>query len=410
MARYRAEWPQITWATAPGALERLLVENIMGFWDERVIDPAGGYRLALDARARRRRGVPRRVVTQARTMCFFSQLARSSYGEARHLEWAAHGFAFLRERVWDHRHGGFFWELQGDEPSDDRKHLYGQAFGLLSLLEFARAAQSEPALELAQELFELIERWTHDDRFGGYGESWLRDWRPEPAGSMDVIGAPAGHKTINAQMHLMSALTVMIEADPAGGPRQRLRELISIAGDRAVSRNPAGYPNLHEDDWTPSPGWRSSFGHDLEVVAITLRACRVAGHPDAGLLPVWEAIWENVLRNGFDHERGGVYNEGEPGRPADRLEKIWWVQAEALLSALLMHQRTGARRYQDAFVRTLDWIVRGQADWERGDWYNQLAPDGTVSGDKAGPWECPFHQGRAMLDCLARPLTPETSA
>jgi mannose/cellobiose epimerase-like protein (N-acyl-D-glucosamine 2-epimerase family) len=66
-----------------------------------------------------------------------------------------------------------------------------------------------------------------------------------------------------------------------------------------------------------------------------------------------------------------------------------------------MHRRTGNPRYEKAFVRTLDWIVRGQADWKRGDWHRAVAPDGTATGMKAGAWECPFHQGRALLECLA---------
>jgi mannobiose 2-epimerase len=408
VARYRSGLEPISAASAGRTLEQLLVNNVLPFWDERVIDRDGGYLLAFDVQGQLRRGVTQRVVTQARTMWFFSRLGRSSYGDARHLEWAAHGFAFLRERMWDRRHGGFFWELEGDTPGDARKHLYGQAFGLLGLLEFARAAQAKPARELAQELFELIERRAHDGRFGGYAESWLRDWRPEPAGAKSPLGPPANHKTINTHMHLMSALTAMVDADPVSGPRERLGELISIVSDRAVSRSPATCPTVHSRDWTPAPGWRSSFGHDLESVWLALRACQLARVSDAGLLPAWEAIWDNTLRLGFDPERGGVYSEGEPGRPADRLEKHWWVQAEAMVSARLMHRRTGDPRYERAFLQILDWIMRGQADWERGDWYRTVAPDGTVTGSKAGHWECPFHQGRALLECLGQEQPPGT--
>ncbi len=400
-ARFRTDLPAVTEATARPALERLLTQNLLGFWDERVIDPTGGYRLAFDAWGRPKRAHGRRVVTQARTLWFYSRLARSPYGSERHLEWAAQGFAFLRERMWDPVHGGFFWEVESDGPTDARKHLYGQAFGLLALTEFARAAEVQAAHELARELLELIDRRTHDTRFGGYDESRSRDWRPEPEGRTSPLGLPSGVKTANAHMHMTSALTALVEADPAGGPRERLHELVSLLGERAASSEPATYPDRHDAEWTPVTDWRSSFGHDVEAVWLSMRACQVLGVSDPKLLTLWRAVWENALEHGFDHDRGGLYGEGDPGRPANRLEKVWWAQAEGLVGARLMYLHTGEERFERAFLRILDWIVRGQADWERGDWHRVVAGDGTVSGDKAGAWECPFHQGRALLECLA---------
>jgi cellobiose epimerase len=167
-----------------------------------------------------------------------------------------------------------------------------------------------------------------------------------------------------------------------------------------VSRSPTSYPDRHHQDWSPVAAWRSSFGHDLEAGWLSMRSIQVLGESDTTMLPVWRSLWENALENGLDHDRGGIYIGGEPGQPADQLDKVWWVQAEALVGAHLMHWRTGDSRYEEAFLRILDWIVRGQADWERGDWYGVVAPDGTVTGNKAGAWECPFHQGRALLECL----------
>jgi cellobiose epimerase len=408
IARYRAELPPVTSASARETLERLLLDNLVGFWNERMIEPGGGYRLAYDVRGRRRRDRRRYAVTQARTLWFFARLARSPYGEPRHLGWAAHGFDFLRERMWDQSHGGFFWEVDASGPSDDRKHLYSQAFVLLALVEFHRATADESALEVAQELFELVDSRAHDARFGGYLESFRRDWRSELPGSTNPGGLPPGQKTVNGHMHWMSALAALVEIAPAERPIERLRELVTILGELGDGGS-TGYPNRYREDLSPIPGWRTSFGHDVEAAWLLMEACRVLDLADTALLPVWRALWENALERGFDRERGGLYEGGEPGRPADRLEKVWWVQAEGLLGAKLMYLRTGDQRYERAFLRILDWIVRGQADWERGDWHRVVAPDATVTGDKAGAWECPFHQGRALLECLeAMPRTPSS--
>jgi mannobiose 2-epimerase len=381
-------------------LRRLLVDNLLGFWDERIIDPKGGYRLAFDARGWRRRDRYRRAVTQARTTWFFSRLAQSSYGEPRHLEWAAHGYAYLRDRMWDPVEGGFFWEVDAAGPTVERKHVTAQAFGISALVEYSHAAGVEEGLELAEELFDLLVRRAHDSRFGGFGECRLRDWRPEPAGRIGLIGAPTEEKTMNAHMHLMTAFAALVDASSAKRPREHLRELVSILGDRAVNRSPTCYPDRHREDWTPAEGWRVSYGHDVEAVWLTMRAARALDAPDAELVPVWEALWDNTFEYGFDHERGGIYSGGPPGQPADQIEWIWWPQAEALVSALLMHRRTGDTRYERASLKILDWIARVQADWKRGDWYRVIAPDRRATGRKAGPWECPFHQGRMLLECL----------
>jgi mannobiose 2-epimerase len=43
-------------------------------------------------------------------------------------------------------------------------------------------------------------------------------------------------------------------------------------------------------------------------------------------------------------------------------------------------------------------------DRKHGEWYWRVDRDGNVnfSEDKAGPWKCPYHNGRAMLELLRR--------
>ena len=40
------------------------------------------------------------------------------------------------------------------------------------------------------------------------------------------------------------------------------------------------------------------------------------------------------------------------------------------------------------------------ADWEHGDWHHWVDDRGRGTGDKSGEWKDPYHQGRALLDCL----------
>lgn len=91
----------------------------------------------------------------------------------------------------------------------------------------------------------------------------------------------------------------------------------------------------------------------------------------------------------------GDYVAGDPDQPADDLHKLGFAQAEALLGTCDSWVRTGNDRHQEAFRRTLRWILRDQADWARGDWHPSISP-GYPGTTKA----LPFHPGRAVLYSL----------
>jgi mannobiose 2-epimerase len=47
----------------------------------------------------------------------------------------------MRDALWDREHGGFHWAVnyRGTEATMADRHLYGQAFGLYALSEYALA-------------------------------------------------------------------------------------------------------------------------------------------------------------------------------------------------------------------------------------------------------------------------------
>jgi mannobiose 2-epimerase len=138
----------------------------------------------------------------------------------------------------------------------------------------------------------------------------------------------------------------------------------------------------------------------VENVWLLAEACKSAAVPDSLLMDLYRTFFSYALQYGYDHENGGFYDSGPFYAPADRREKIWWVQAEGLIAALQMYRLSGQEFYWNCFSRTLHWIVHQQADWARGDWYERIDGDGKAAGVKAGPWKSPYHNGRAMLQCL----------
>lgn len=389
-------------ASVRESIERVLKENILGFWYPEVLDKEdGGYRLNHGLDGRWRGPANKSLVTQARTLWFFSRLMNSSYGSDEYLAAARHGYGFLWERMWDKEFGGFYWEVDsaGHTAIVAEKRLYGQAFGLYALTEYVRASGDPDGEASAIQLFELMESKAHDARHGGYREDWCRNWSQPPT----LPKSPAPIKRMNTHMHLLEALTEFSSLSHEPIVRKRLIELMFINSNSVVRKNTGACTDQYFENWEPRRGRnfdRVSYGHDIENIWLLMEACRAAGFSSTPLLDLYQTIFHYTLHYGYDRTNGGFYNSGPLNAPADRREKIWWVQAEGLVAALYMYGLTGEEIYRECFLKTLDWIINRQVDWRHGEWYESVSLDGKVAGVKTGPWKCPYHNGRAMLQCL----------
>jgi mannose/cellobiose epimerase-like protein (N-acyl-D-glucosamine 2-epimerase family) len=389
------------------ALERNLHENIIRFWYPRCIDRRhGGYLVAFDPSGQPRTGATKMIVTQARMLWLSSRLLREGHQPALMREAADHGFAFLVERMWDPRHGGFFWEVDesGRTVTKPNKHLYGQAFGLYALAEYARAARRPDARRYADRLFQLLEDKAHDGTYGGYVEFFAPDWSAPPPEAQSYLGAPERElKLMNTHLHLMEALTTYFYVKPAPLVRERLTELVTIQSSAVVRKTVAASTDQHRRDWRPRltpDAARASYGHDLENIWLLVEAQEALGRSPYALLDLFRELFLYAQVHGYDDAQGGFFYTGPLGRPADDRRKEWWVQAEALVSALTMHRLTREAQYADAFERTWRWVNERQTDWAHGEWHQTILADGTIRGDKGHVWKAGYHNGRAMLECL----------
>jgi mannobiose 2-epimerase len=141
-----------------------------------------------------------------------------------------------------------------------------------------------------------------------------------------------------------------------------------------------------------------SYGHDIENVWLLIEACNATGIPNGPLRDLYETLFTYSLEYGWDAEHGGFYYTGPFRQPADVRSKSWWVQAEGMTSGLFMYRLTGDEKYYAVFEKTLEWIVEEQADWVHGDWHAMIGAG--PQQNKSGPWKSPYHNGRAVLECL----------
>jgi mannobiose 2-epimerase len=333
---------------------------------------------------------------------------------------AKHGFEFLQAKMLDRSEGGYFSKVTDEgAEKDTRKHTYLNSFALYGLTAYHRATGDPAALEAAQGLFRVLEAKAHDAEHGGYIEFFYKDWRPiTDAKEPGYVGA-IGQKTYNTHLHLLESFAELYRVWPNELVGRRLQELISI--NTTTVRFPKVESNVdaYLADWrvvNEPRNLRASYGHDVECAWLTLDAMRTLGE-SSDIGRTWaEALCTSSIELGFDQEHGGFYTSGPLGKPADDTKKVWWVQAEALVSMLDMYQLTGKRVYYDLFAKTLDFVEKYQVARE-GSWWATRAADGSATADqqRSGPWQEAYHGGRAMILCAKQlqrlassPLAPKT--
>ena len=393
-------------ALAP-EIETHLQKAILDFWFPRSLDREfGGYLVGFDAAGQPAGAGAKMIVTQARMLWVAARLVRAGRGGEEMREAARQGYRFLMERMWDTQHGGFYWEVdRRGAVTQPHKHLYGQAFGLFALSEYARATGDAGALADARRLFALLEEKAHDPRHGGYIEFFAPDWSPPPAGVRPYLGPEAGLKLMNTHLHLMEALSTFVRAGGDDRARLRLVELIAIQSHAVIRREMGAGTDQHRADWTPlldGDRGRASYGHDLENIWLIVDALDALGLPSQPLMNLFRQLFANALEHGYDRTAGGFYDSGPLGRPADRRDKVWWVQAEALVSALTMYRLTGEAIYARVLADTWRFVNDRQTDWSSGEWHPTIAADGTARGAKGSSWKAAYHNARALLECLER--------
>ena len=344
------------------------------------------------------------LVGQARCLWFWSRLARSPWGEAADLDRARSVARFMDTRLRDEEHGGYSWCLRGKwRRPDTRKHVYGQAFDLYALSEFARVASDATAAARARELFALLERHAHDPLHGGYWECHDAGWRRIPQAS-DILGRLGPLKTYNTHLHVMEALATYVDLTGEELARERLREVADLIQTRCVRPDVAMASDVFGEDWSrveEGTLGHASPGHDVEMVWLMMEARAGLGEPPRARLGLYSAVSEAAHAHGLDAGAGGLYGSCPPGVAASDRMKVWWAQAEGLVHAARMWRTTAQPRRLRALESIWGFAQEGLRDRERGGWVAERRADGSTAGFKTGGWRTPYRDGRAILEVLA---------
>lgn len=377
-----------------------LTDRIIPFWKGLRDDEHGGYYGYMDYDLKVDRQAVKGCILNSRITWFFAN-AYLTLGEESLLEEARHGYEFMREYCVDREKGGVYWSVAYDgTPEDTTKHTYNQAFSIYALSSYYDASGDREALDMAFELFHIIEGRCMDEI--GYKEAFDREFQEIENDKLSENGVIA-RKTMNTLLHVFEAYTELYRVSGNGQVKERLKWILDTFADKVYN------PKLHRQEVFFDREMNSiidlhSYGHDIETAWLIRRGTDILGEKayEERMLPIILDLTGEVYKKAFDGH--SLANECEKG-VVDQT-RVWWVQAEAIvgfLNAYALSPEHG--EYLDAAKAEWTFIKEHLVDPREGsEWFWDVNGEGkAVSGKPiVEPWKCPYHNGRMCFEVIRR--------
>ena len=377
-------------------IQNHLVKDIIPFWKNLRDDENGGYYgwvgydLKVDKKA------VKGCILNSRILWFFSN-AYTMLKDESLLQEADHAFAFLKERCADRENGGIFWSIRYDgTPEDTTKHTYNQAFAIYALSSYYEASGKQEALDMAKELFYIIETKCTDEI--GYKEAFDKAFHEIENDKLSENGVIAA-KTMNTLLHVFEAYTELYRVAKLPEVGEKLHWIMETFAHKVYN------PELHRQEVFFDENMKSiidlhSYGHDIETAWLIDRGVEVLGDPamEALLSPITRDLTAQIYKVAFDGH--SLANECERG--VVNTHRIWWVQAETVIGFLNGYQKDPSRKeYLQAAESEWQFIRDHVIDKRAGsEWYWEVDEDGKPYPDRpiVEPWKCPYHNGRMCIE------------
>ena len=382
-------------------------KDILAYWQRYAPDPTnGGFYGRVNYQNQPDPKADKGIVLNARILWTFSAALRHTQHDDYRAT-ADQAFQYIQQHFIDPQYGGVYWSVDATgQPKYPLKHLYGQAFALYGLSEYAHATSSAPALSLAKEQFQQMVKHAYDPKEGGFVEALSRDWSP----ATDYIISKYDNqesKTMNTHLHILEAFTCLYRVWPDKSVADQMRGMLRMFLDHIV--DPKTYRmNLFLDN-----GWKIrrtaiSYGHDIEASWLLPEAADVLAAKNPADKSLQKTVRDVAIKmaraatTGFDPSDGGMNYELEPDGRLNK-ERSWWVLAEAMVGFMNAYQLTHEKQFLDKSVSSWEFIKKYLLDLKNGEWYSGVSGDHKILGnDKISMWKCPYHNSRSCLEMLER--------
>lgn len=360
---------------------KYLLEDIVPFWEERMLDREyDGYYNCFDREGRRYNDIKCGWFV-GRNLYMLSALYNNIEKRPRWLEAARIGRRFMTEKAMT-RSGRLNQMMKRDgSVINGATSIFTDHFAVKGLFEYIEAADSVEDVPLAKSMFDMLMRNVSDKDVLA-NECPDSRFRKHAINFMTLIVAIEGKKLFKDEMK------PIIDA--------RLQDSLYTFTDDS-EKAPLEYVStdgkpLYEDD-----GRIVDPGHTLESLWFSMK--EGVEREDFGIVKRASEIVDWVIDRAWDKEYGGFYQNVDvfdtiPQKPflSNRYvdidiawsDKIWWVQAEGLYTLALSALLTENERHFEYFLKLHQYCKDYFSDPAYGEWYSFLHRDGSMLSDRKG--------------------------
>ena len=375
-------------------------KRILSYWHKYAPDyQRGGFHGRVDYDNKPVLDAPRSAILYGRILWTFSKAYRQ-FHKRKYLLMAERAYNYLNMYFKDAQYGGVYWSVTADgKPLDTRKHLYSNAFVIYGLSEYYAATRFPPALDLAIDVFHLIDKYGYDNQKGGYFEGFGQQW--ETIDDMILTKQPY-NKSQNTHLHIIEAFTNLFQIWPDSLLRTRVTHLIDMFLENLISKDAHQLRLFFDRNWQPKDPI-ISYGHDIEASWLLWETAEILGDATRS-----EKIKTKCLQmaeaacTGLGND-GALNYEYDPATHHLNTDRSWWVLTEQLVGFINAYQLSHQAHYLEKAQQSWDYIKKYFLDYEMGEWYSTVKPDFTpVKADKISFWKCPYHNSRACYETWHR--------
>lgn len=384
------------------SIQRQLDERILPFWLSLEDQQFGGFYGKVTADHSIDKQSDKSAILMTRYLWSLSAAYPMSK-QAGLLEAADQVYQFIIDHLLDPTHQGLYWSVTFDgQPAISQKHIYVQSFAIYALSEYYKVSNKQESLDLAIELFNLIESKAYMPEAKGYHEEFSVTWQPSQATLMGPKGHEAYYST-NSLLHMLEAYTNLYQIHNQPEVLARIIFLLDLFKEKIISEQGHCHTEFHRD-------WQAlnsdiSYAHDIETAWLLYRSLEVIEKSDdVEYLKMIQRLVDSVLAEGLD-KKGIILDHFHAGQKSDI--KQWWSLAESVIGFYDAFSRTNQSHYkslaQSHWLFIQRYLLKAEQHTE---WLPHVDESGqevtSQSTNLSDGWKGPYHTVRMYVEMLGR--------